>query len=380
MIRGAPIDDKKSIYWRRLAEHTPLGILTDFDGTLVPFASTPAEARPTPAIRALVHDLSTLPGVMLAIVSGRPRAELESFFPEPRSVRLVAEHGAWRWGPEGWHATLSVDDRIVDSLAHELCALLAKYPLAMVERKTWSVAFHFRRVPEHRKAGLLVQASAVVEPWLAAHPQFEQLWGAQVLEIRPRTPRKSTAVAWAREALGEHSRLLIVGDDVTDEDMFAAAEEDDASIVVTADADRTTRARWRLASIDDVHSLYRDIVALRRKMGTHPSMRPMVVAPKVPPTAGFGLLVLSNRLPEIRSANASPFRSDKQKSVGGLVSALRPVLEARKGIWLGWSGRVRADVNESGVGVDLVDGLSLAWRSPRSRRRQGDGRERGPSN
>jgi alpha,alpha-trehalose-phosphate synthase [UDP-forming]/trehalose-phosphatase len=347
-------------YWLALVEHTPLGILTDLDGTLLPFASTPEEARPTPAIRALVDDLSTLRGVTLAIVSGRPRAVLESFFPEPRSFRLVAEHGAWRCDAEGWHSTLLADDdRVVDSLAKELRALLAKYPLATLERKTWSLAFHYRRLPEHRKAGLVVQASAVIEPWLAAHPEFEPLWGAQVLEIRPRMARKSTAVTWVRELLGETARLLIVGDDVTDEDMFAVASPSDATIVVHPEAGCVTKARHRLASIEDVHAFYRDIASVRQRTATRPSVGPMSLAPRAAPASKFDLLILSNRLPELRAASTSG--DARQKNVGGLVSALRPVLEARKAMWLGWSGQTRAlSGGEVEVEVNLVDGVSFA--------------------
>src|SRR5258708_31153418 len=81
--------------WPSLLQHTPLGILTDLDGTLLPFARTPEEAVPTPELRQLVADLAAQPGVTLAIVSGRKRETLEEFFPAPGPL-LVAEHGAWR--------------------------------------------------------------------------------------------------------------------------------------------------------------------------------------------------------------------------------------------------------------------------------------------
>ena len=34
----------ESEYWFSLARHVPLGILTDLDGTLLPFAATPTES------------------------------------------------------------------------------------------------------------------------------------------------------------------------------------------------------------------------------------------------------------------------------------------------------------------------------------------------
>jgi len=53
--------------WMAIARHTPLGILCDLDGTLVPFANSPDEARPDADAVKLVTDLATLPGVTVAI-------------------------------------------------------------------------------------------------------------------------------------------------------------------------------------------------------------------------------------------------------------------------------------------------------------------------
>src|SRR5262249_27504126 len=108
--------DVESAYWATLLTHRPLGIMTDLDGTLLPFAERPEDAKPSPALRALIREVATLQGVTLAIVSGRPRDVLEAFFPAPREALLVAEHGAWRTGPSGWEPTLAIDKGAVDSL------------------------------------------------------------------------------------------------------------------------------------------------------------------------------------------------------------------------------------------------------------------------
>jgi trehalose 6-phosphate synthase len=354
--------DLESEYWLSLVQHRPLGILSDLDGTLLPFAATPDAARPTPEVRNLVHDLASLPDVTLAIVSGRSREVLDQFFPQPRSLLLVGEHGGWRSGPAGWESTLSVDAKVIDSLAADLQSLRRTYPGALLERKTWSLALHFRGVVEHEKMSLLVQASAVIDPWLAAHPDYEDLSGAEVIEIRPRMARKANAVAWVRRMLGPGCRLLIVGDDVTDEDMFSAASDDDAPILVGAEPGRLTAARWRLESSEEVRGFYNWIISLRREgLPAAPKRRPSRVE-TLPDAkaagASFDLLVLSNRLPELRGASSLPAR---KRNVGGLVSALAPALTARKGIWLGWSGRTRPEATATDVGLDMVGGLAVAW-------------------
>jgi trehalose 6-phosphate synthase len=89
-----------------------------------------------------------------------------------------------------------------------------------------------------------------------------------------------------------------------------------------------------------------------------------------PTAAPWRLVVASNRLPEL--ASPAQLTERKTASVGGLVSALRPALEAAPGaLWFGWSGtQVKAGgrprthrarlASAAGVGIDLredeVDG------------------------
>ncbi len=95
-------------HWMGIARHSPLGILCDLDGTLVPFASSPEEARPDADAVSLIESVASLPGVTVAIVSGRPKDWLESFFPNA-SVYLVAEHGASRRGAGAWENIADLD-------------------------------------------------------------------------------------------------------------------------------------------------------------------------------------------------------------------------------------------------------------------------------
>jgi alpha,alpha-trehalose-phosphate synthase [UDP-forming]/trehalose-phosphatase len=355
-----PISDADGAYWMSLAKHRPLGILTDLDGTLVPFAATPEEARPSSAVSALVDELARSPDTTLVVVSGRPRLTLDEYFAAPSRALLVAEHGAWRRNGAQWEPMVSFEPGVVDSLA-QLLAPLEAHTGARVERKTSSVAVHYRKVAEFGKAELLVQAGAIVDAWIRTHPSFEALAGAEVLEVRPRGARKGNAVSWVRGLLGPSCRMLIVGDDVTDEDMFTAAGPEDATVYVGPEPERPTAARWWLATTADVHAFYAWLASLRREAApVPPSRKPSRVAtlPDATGESTFDLLVLSNRLPELRSAGAEPSR---KQNVGGLVSALAPALGERRGIWLGWSGRSRPDATATELGFSKIGGLALAW-------------------
>jgi trehalose 6-phosphate synthase len=175
--------------------------------------------------------------------------------------------------------------------------------------------------------------------------------------------RKSNSVTWIKGLLGPGCRLLVVGDDITDEDMFCASAEEDATVLVGSEPSRPTAARWSLASYAEVRAFSRWIISTRG--GLHSPIEPRrpsrveTLNDAVSGGALFDLLVLSNRLPDLRSASdTTPAR---KVNVGGLVSGLAPVLAARKGMWLGWSGRTRADATATEVGLDQVDGVALAW-------------------
>jgi alpha,alpha-trehalose-phosphate synthase [UDP-forming] len=55
---------------------------------------------------------------------------------------------------------------------------------------------------------------------------------------------------------------------------------------------------------------------------------------------GFELVVVANRLPVERAADGTGW----QPSPGGLVTALKPVVEATDGTWIGWSGTPDEDL------------------------------------
>ena len=92
-----------------------------------------------------------------------------------------------------------------------------------------------------------------------------------------------------------------------------------------------------------------------------------------PSRTAHRLLVLSNRLPELRTP-AAPGAA-RARSVGGLVSALEHVLAARSGLWLGWSGLTVETPAPAPVIEDQGEGPVFAWVdfSPRWRDRYYDG-------
>src|SRR5438874_2630348 len=129
-------------HWRSFVRHTPLGILTDLDGTLLPFAPTPEEVKVGPGTLALLRELAALPGIKIAVVSGRLRESLGALLGDATGVGLVAEHGGWDRAAGAWQPMIHDDPHALDDLTPDLERIAQRYRGAMVERKTWSVTLH----------------------------------------------------------------------------------------------------------------------------------------------------------------------------------------------------------------------------------------------
>ncbi|MBX3192026.1 MAG: trehalose-phosphatase [Labilithrix sp.] len=347
-------------HWMAIARHTPLGVLCDLDGTLVPFASSPEEARPDADAVTIVEQLAALPGATVAIVSGRPKDWLESFFPGD-NVFLVAEHGAFRRGAGAWQNVADLDPSPLLSLADELEALARRHPGALLERKRTTVALHYRNVRRGQRGELLIEAFGIIDRFLARHPAYERLEGVLVVEVRPASVKKSSAVPWLRGLAGAGARLVAIGDDVTDEHMFQVLEPQDESIVVRTSGPRRTAARWELNDSNEVRAVLRYFHGVRRGHTPPPIVLPREIEQPSPQriVEGRDLLVVSNRLPDFRHVEGD--ESERKRNVGGLVSALEPALRARGGMWLGWSGRTVADSEHVESGIIDSGTAQLAW-------------------
>ena len=351
-------------HWRAVAQAPTLGILLDLDGTLVPFAVRPEEVVVDPQMLGLLADVAALPGVVLTVVSGRPRNSLERLVGAVPGLQLAAEHGGWIRDDGRWEAPVPEDGRPLEPLAAGLDAIARRYDAAHIERKTWAVVLHYRGVGQVQRTGLFVEANALIDAWMRSHPGYERLEAAEALEVRCASIRKSLAVPWTRARAGSGARLLVLGDDVTDEDMFRALTSADESVLVGTVVRRTSAARWVLPGPDAVAAFLRWMVAVRAgEPGRVDEVLPTAIVDatrgRPEPRVAHRLLAISNRLPHLRSPTTPA--DERQRPVGGLVSTLEPVLAARDGIWLGWSGRT---VENGEPGLLQIDDLSrppLAW-------------------
>ena len=144
------------------------------------------------------------------------------------------------------------------SLAEEADEAFARFclsgiPLASgdVERKTFSIAVHYRRVAEKD----VEKIEDIIDEIVGRQHKLSKRRGKKVFEIHPRADwDKGSAVEWllAHTRLGENNALaLYLGDDLTDEDAFGALSGTGVCFAVRGDR-RTTLADYALENTDDV--------------------------------------------------------------------------------------------------------------------------------
>ncbi len=232
----------------------PVTILLDYDGTLVGLRPTPAEASPDSEILRILATLALLPGVDVHVVSGRRREDIDLWLGR-LPIGLHAEHGLW-----------SRDARETDWVMREvhpawlpvaLQAMVARHksvPGSLLEEKEASIAWHYRNVPlevGRREAASLTRELAKI----LAGSSATILKGRRVVEVRDSRVDKGLVVDELHSAFPE-ARMLIVGDDVTDEDMFRAAPDDAVTVKVGRGP---TIARMRLLGPDQVRKLLTEL-------------------------------------------------------------------------------------------------------------------------
>jgi trehalose 6-phosphate synthase/phosphatase len=207
---------------RRFVRARRRTILLDYDGTLREFEVHPDLAQPTTEIRALLRSLAAVPGTDVHIVSGRRRRNLEQWFGR-LPVHLCAEHGYLARAPGGdWRTLVDLDLTWLRPIERLLRRVAADVPGAHVERKSCSVAWHYRQAEPEYGSWRARELLNDLHQHLAGAPA-EILVGHQVVEVRALGVDKGVYVhSLFPEGKEANHFVLALGDDRTDHDLLDA--------------------------------------------------------------------------------------------------------------------------------------------------------------
>jgi trehalose 6-phosphate phosphatase len=199
---------------------TPICLFLDVDGTLLDFAPTPGEVHVDPELVDLLRQLEHACDGALALISGRPITELDDLF-APLFLSVAGVHGCERRDASGRWYRPTFDGSALEPMRNSIEQSLSGIHGTLVEDKGCAIAVHFRQAP-YLEEVLKLRLSSV----LTRTRDYELLEGDHVIEIKPVTQNKATAIeAFMQEAPFAGRMPIFVGDDHTDLDGFAAVRK-----------------------------------------------------------------------------------------------------------------------------------------------------------
>jgi trehalose 6-phosphate phosphatase len=227
--------------------HVLLGF--DFDGTLAPIVSEPDRAAPRDATLRRLGDVAQL--YPCVVISGRSVADLAPRLDGVALRGLIGNHGI-----EPWRGSDELR-RTVARWRTELERILAPAEGVVVEDKQLSLAIQYRRSRSKKAArGAIVRA-------LGALDDARIIGGKQVVNVLPLgAPHKGVALERERDRL-DCDTALFVGDDETDEDVFAL-DRPGRLLGVRVGRAPASQASYYLRDQREIDALLDRLIVLRR--------------------------------------------------------------------------------------------------------------------
>jgi len=208
-------------------------LLLDYDGTLVEIAPRPELATPTPGLLLLLARLINRLDYAVVVVSGRPLQNLLKLLPVP-GLNYLGSHGG-----EGLIAgrplhLISGEPTLseISGWKNQLAGLLEHFTGWWIEDKPQGFVLHYRQVSPGQEDQLL----KVIESWKARVVEsgaYQVLAGKKVMEVLPYGISKGEAIQQillSSDFIGYFP--LYLGDDTTDESVFAVIQEQGLSFKV----------------------------------------------------------------------------------------------------------------------------------------------------
>lgn len=192
-------------------------LFLDLDGTLFDLQPRPEMVRSDAESAALLAGLALGLTGRVAVLTGRSLQDADRIL--DGQVRAVSgSHGLERRTGSGDLSVASVHPA-VDEARRAFLDFQRDHPAVVVEDKGLGVCLHYRTAPELEAAVLELGRALAAESPLHAQP------GSMMFELRTPGGGKGAALrAYLGEAPFAGARPVFVGDDLTDEDGFIAAQ------------------------------------------------------------------------------------------------------------------------------------------------------------
>jgi trehalose-phosphatase len=231
-------------FWTQLETAEEAALLLDYDGTLAPFTIVRNQAFPYTGVTELLEAIERDTHTRLIIISGRAIDDLLPLLNLRPLPEVWGCHG-WEWlNVQGKRVLFNLPERAAIGLREARSTLKGTGLLALCEIKPTSVAVHWRGQDVKYIPELFRQTRNLWEP-LAEKYELELHAFDGGLELRSPGKDKGTAIKTILQNIKAGIPVAFLGDDLTDEDGFAAIRGRGIGILVSREC-RPTRAAHQI--------------------------------------------------------------------------------------------------------------------------------------
>lgn len=227
----------------------------DVDGTLLNIAPTPDAVIVPSELPVLLQELADKTKGAVALVTGREIAFIDKIFPK-LGLTVSGLHGAELRTSDGVITSKKPSGEFLNAKRY-LQQKAAHYAGVIFEDKHVSVALHYRHAPnyEEQVKASLTQAAAM------AGPNWQIQYGKMVAELRPAGCDKGSAIVQLMQSKPFKGRIpYAFGDDLTDEDMFAACVHFGGAGISIAQDTYNSIATYSISSPDELRIFLKQIL------------------------------------------------------------------------------------------------------------------------
>jgi len=235
------------------------GFFLDVDGTLLEIAPTPSDVAVGEKVLVVLDALYRAAGGAVALVSGRPLDQLDQLF-APLRLPAAGLHGLEVRTARGDILRPPVPPRNLELMREALVAFAAEHSGVLFEDKEYALALHYRLAPEFENACRTCVEDAV-ERW---GDGYQILYGKKVFEIKPSQADKGKVIDVLMATIPFTDRCPVyIGDDITDEDGFAAVNRLGGQSIRVG-ASPTTCARYTVPDVSGLLDWLADVATRMR--------------------------------------------------------------------------------------------------------------------
>ena len=230
-------------FFKELSRNRHRLLLLDYDGTLAPFRKDRDLALPYPGVEDRLNRLLSLEKTQVTIISGRAVYDLKPLLNLKKYPEIWGSHGWEKLSPDGKYSLMEIEERHGKGLEIAANFISENNLNSCLEIKPVSLAIHYRGLsPEI----ILEIEHKIVNNWNGLEAEYNLTHSRfdGGLELRIPGNNKGSVVKNVTTRFPDSTLAAYLGDDLTDEDAFAALPESALSVLVRSEYRKTGAKVW----------------------------------------------------------------------------------------------------------------------------------------